>query len=210
MKRGFLAFATLAGFFALGANAGEAAGEHGSETACTIPKKINLSVRDNTRLARLEISRSTGLAAALVAENSGERAVVASLFENGFKPIVDRYALAGKYKCRTIKLGGIGPLVVYGWFSCEIGAKDGAQTILKTSGSQRFSGQLFAAGNGLAYKGALHYGYESEVKNYGDDEKRDQVGCLSALDTRARHLVLELPMPYYESEHDVIEMVRVK
>lgn len=206
MKRVFLAFVTLAGFFALGAGAGEAAGE----TACTIPKKINLSVRDDNRLARLEISRSTGLAAALNSDNSGERAVVAALFENNFKPIVRRNGLVGRYKCRTIKLGGLGPLVIYGWFSCEIATKNGVQTILKTSGSQRFFGQLFAAGNGLAYKGALHYGYETEPKNYGDDEKRDQVGCLSALDASGRHLVLELPMPYYESEHDVIEMVRVK
>ena len=206
MKQVGLVFATLVGFFALGANAGEAA----NDTACTIPKKLDLRAGDTTRMKQLEISRSKGLAAALVSDNSGERAVVSALFTNGFKPIVDRYALIGKYQCRTIKLGGIGPLVVYGWFSCEINVEENALTIVKTTGSQRFFGLLFAAGNGLAYRGALHYGYESEFKYYGDDEKRNQVGCLSALDADAMHLVLELPEPYYESQHDVIEMVRLE
>jgi len=207
MKRArLLVFIGFVGFFALGANAGEAA----SETACTISKKIDLSTRDNIRLARLEISRSIGLAAALGSQNAGERAVLSELFTNDFIPIKDRAALIGTYQCRTIKMGGLLPLTVYGWFACEINVEEGALTISKTSGSQRFFGLLFAAGNGLAYRGALHYGYETEFKYYGDDEKRDQVGCLSALDARGQHLVLELPMPYYESEHDVIEMVRVR
>ncbi len=207
MKRVGFAFVTLVGFFALGANAGEAA----RETACEIPKRMDLSVRDVTRLARLEISRSQGLAAALVAENSGERAVVSALFADDFTPIKDSGALIGGYKCRTIKMGGILPLTVYGWFACEINVEEGTLTIAKTSGSQRFFGLLFAAGNGLAYRGALHYGYETGLKfpYYGDDEERDQVGCLSALDSGATRLVLELPMPYYESVHDVIEMVRI-
>ncbi|VAW22576.1 hypothetical protein MNBD_ALPHA12-475 [hydrothermal vent metagenome] len=206
MKRGGLIYATFVGFFALGVSAGDAA----NDTACEIPKKLDLNVRDNARLSHLEISRSLGLAAALEAENSASRSDVSSLFKNGFKPIINPVGLAGRYQCRTIKMGGLGPLVVYGWFSCEIGIKDRQLTILKSSGSQRFSGDLFAAGNGLAYRGALHYGYESEPKYYGEDEQRDQVGCLSALDANARHLVLELPEPYYESEHDVIEMVRIK
>ncbi len=205
MKRSGLAFVTFLGFFVVGASAGGAVGE----TACTIPKKMDVSARDTGRLARLEISRSKGLAAALVAENSGERAVVSELFANDFAPIKDGDALIGGYKCRTIKMGGILPLTVYGWFACEINVEEGTLTIAKTSGSQRFFGLLFAAGNGLAYRGALHYGYETGFKYYGDDEKRDQVGCLSALDARGQHLVLELPEPYYESEHDVIEMVRV-
>ena len=133
MKRFGLVFAVLAGFFALGANAGERV----SETACKIPKKMDLSARDITRLARLEISRSKGLAAALVSKNYAERTVVSDLFAKGFKPIINPDTLTGKYQCRTIKMGGIGPLVVYGWFSCEIGLKDRQLTILKSSGSQR-------------------------------------------------------------------------
>ena len=77
----------------------------------------------------------------------------------------------------------------------------------KTSGSQRFFGLLSQAGNGLTYRGALSYGYETELMSYGDDEERNQVGCLSQIADEAGHLVLELPEPIFESAHDVIELM---
>src|ERR1700691_764051 len=34
-------------------------------------------------------------------------------------------ALAGRWRCRTIKLGGMTPSVVYSWFSCRIADRGG-------------------------------------------------------------------------------------
>ncbi len=80
--------------------------------------------------------------------------------------------------------------------------------IRKTSGSQRFLGFLSEAGDSLAYRGALSYGYEEQMKLYGQDNERNQVGCLSAVDPDMNHFVLELPEPVFESFHDVIELKR--
>ena len=111
---------------------------------------------------------------------------------------------AGDYRCRTIKMGGGVPLTVYGFFACEVDeAADGYQAILKTSGSQRFSGTLTPSAGGLFYLGALNYADEDPIA-YGVNAERDQVGCLYR---SGDSYVLELPSPQFESVHDVIELV---
>lgn len=181
---------------------------YAGEQTCTVSKRFNVSIEDQGRMSRLETSRSLGLAAALVNNSGADRAVISELFINGFAPINSMDALIGAYQCRTIKLGGISPAIIYGWFSCEIFPEEAALVIRKTSGSQRFLGFFSEAGNGLAYKGALSYGYEDQMKLYGQDNERNQVGCLSAVSPDMNHLVLELPEPVFESFHDVIELKR--
>lgn len=180
----------------------------GSSGACGLPEGVKFSARDIVRLEGLETSRSIGLAQALRSESAAERELIASLFEKGFEPIGSPAETIGKYQCRTIKLGGLGPAVVYDWFSCEINPEDAALTIFKSTGSQRFFGLLYPAGTGLTYRGAGHYGYETEVNFYGDEADRDQVGCLSKIAGEPGHLVLELPQPVFESAHNVIELKR--
>ncbi len=89
---------------------------YAGEQTCTISKRFNISPEDQGRMSLLETSRSRGLAAALVNDNGADRAVISGLFSNGFAPISDTGALIGDYQCRTIKLGGISPAIVYGWF----------------------------------------------------------------------------------------------
>ncbi len=180
----------------------------GSNEACGLPEGVKFTTRDIARLEGLEVSRSIGLAQALRAESAADRELIASLFEKGFEPIGSAAEIIGKYQCRTIKLGGLGPAVVYGWFSCEINPEDAALTIFKSTGSQRFFGLLYPAGTGLTYRGAGHYGYETEFNFYGDEADRDQVGCLSKIAGEPGHLVLELPEPVFESAHNVIELKR--
>ncbi len=182
----------------------------GGESPCEIPEGVKLTQRDSGRLGGLEISRTLGLAAALRTLDANSREIIASLFEKGFDPIVRPEELIGDYQCRTIKLGGLGPSIIYDWFSCEIFPEEAALLLTKTSGSQRFFGRLFTAGAGLAYRGASHYGYENEIRFYGDEADRDQVGCLSNIAGERGHLILELPEPVFESQHDVIELVRLK
>lgn len=178
----------------------------GSNETCGLPEGIKFTARDIARLERLETSRSIGLAQAMRSESFADRELIASLFEKGFEPIGSPADVIGKYQCRTIKLGGLGPAVVYGWFGCEINPEDAALTIYKSTGSQRFFGLLYPAGTGLTYRGAGHYGYETEFRFYGDEADRDQVGCLSKIAGEPGHLVLELPEPVFESAHNVIEL----
>lgn len=183
-------------------------GAEAKEGACGVPSNYGLEAEDITRMARLQTTRFMGLAAALKLDNSAERQTISALFSGGFSPITSAERVIGKYQCRTIKLGGNLPAIVYGWFDCDVFPEEAALVIRKTSGSQRFFGLLAPAANGLAYKGALHYGYEDISKFYGQDSERNQVGCFSAIDESMNHFVLELPAPKFESVHDVIEFKR--
>jgi hypothetical protein len=147
---------------------------------------------------------------------AGDLAAIRSVLD---APAVDASAsaIAGVWRCRTIKLGGITPDVIYTWFRCRISLRQGAPFFEKLSGSQRTSGWLYPQGGGFVYLGA------SYVTAYGPPEKPphysgtgaavgaaatpdDQIGLLSLLaDGRAR---LELPYPRLESTFDVIELKR--
>jgi hypothetical protein len=173
---------------------------------CPLPEVLELNGDDISRLENLGTSRIIGLGSAMRSEYAADRAVVAELFEPGIAP-VDPELLAGDYRCRTIKMGGILPLVVYQWFRCEIRETEEGWTIDKVTGSQNFSGILIPGeGTGVVYRGASTYGYEDASRAYGDDPEHDQVGCLSAVTKGNRHFMLELPFPRLESYHDVIEL----
>lgn len=168
-------------------------------------EKLELTEADASRLDNMFISRTRGLAAAITGENAPERAIVSELFESGLAPVTEEL-LPGQYECRTIKMGGISQLIVYDWFRCEINAEDAVFTIRKVTGSQNFFGILRPYGGVYTYQGASTYGYEDQVLFYGDNEERNQVGCLSAVTKDNKHFLLELPSPLLESYHDVIEL----
>lgn len=179
-----------------------------SEVACTIPEGFKFQSSDILRMERLETTRTMGLAAALQLKNEADRETISDLFANEFSRIENPEALIGDYACRTIKLGGNLPAIVYGWFDCEIFPEDASLVIRKTTGSQRFLGLLKQGGNGVAYRGALSYGYEPVMTLYGQDTQRNQVGCISAIGSDLSQLILELPQPVFESVHNVIELKR--
>lgn len=168
---------------------------------------LDFSVDDIERLDHLSTSRENGLVGALRAESLADRTLVADLFSQSPKNVKPEQ-LVGAYQCRTIKLGGLLPLNVYGWFKCEITNNDNGLTLTKTSGSQNFSGTLTASENAFTYRGAQVYSYEEQGRAYGDDPERNQAGCLSVLDIARGHLILELPEPRVESDHNVIEFLR--
>lgn len=171
---------------------------------CMAPQGT-LSERDASRLSGLEWSRLRGLAAALTEPDGEARQAVAGLYANGLAPADD--LPEGDYHCRTIKLGGISPLVVYQVFDCTIkAAKDGGYAIVKETGSQRFTGELTPSGDGYFYRGALNYADEGPVAYDGGSE-RDQVGCLYKVSPDGDSYILELPSPLLESFHDVIVLL---
>ena len=169
--------------------------------ACEAPADAEISEPDRQRLAGLETSRQRGLGAALLAGSPADRQALSALFAAGqapADPLPD-----GDYRCRVLKLGGLLPLTVYGYFDCTVSA--GA--IEKLTGSQRFSGTLTPASDGgFLYAGALHYGDEAPIA-YGADAERDQVGCLYRVGGDGERYRLELPSPHFESVHDIVELV---
>lgn len=180
-----------------------AAGTGNASAACTIPDGFDLTTEDRGRIRALEEARLQGLSEAEQTEAVADWEVVYALFDAEFLA-PDPAAIAGDYQCRTIKLGGISPVVVYSWFRCRISPEEQAFVVEKVTGSQNFTGLLVPAGGGYLYRGAGHYSDESP-RPYGADPERNQVGCLSSVPDGEQHFVLELPRPKFESVHDVIE-----
>ncbi|UYN98751.1 MAG: DUF4893 domain-containing protein [Devosia sp.] len=183
--------------------AGLLASQPVSAIACQPPETAEISAPDSARMSDFLVSRSRGLSAALLSPAEIDRRAVSTLFSNGdgaIEAIPD-----GAYRCRTIKMGGILPLTVYGFFACSV--SEGGTRIDKTTGSQRFSGTLYPLEGAVFYRGALHYGNEGPMA-YNADAERNQVGCIyRAPGDEITSYRLELPAPLFESVHDVIELV---
>ncbi len=171
--------------------------------------------RDVDRLSHLSEARQKGLEEAASGKPS-DVAAIRSILQAGTVSASGR--ITGTWRCRTIKLGGLTPEIVYSWFRCRISDRGGRLFFEKLNGSQRTSGYLYPEGDGYVYLGAQYVG-----AGYGPMEKRpsysgnsasagagetpdDQIGMLSlTYDGRAR---LELPYPVQESTFDVIELKR--
>lgn len=178
------------------------------------------SPADAQRLSQLAESRAKGMLEAANAGASDYKAV-RSIVEAG--PVsASASQLVGTWKCRTMKLGGLTPAIVYSWFTCRISEQGGVLHFEKTGGSQRTVGTLYPDG-GSPNSGSFVYLGASYVRYNGVNEKPprysgknptlgagetpdDQIARLTALaDGRLR---LEFPYPVQESVFDVIELKR--
>ena len=163
-----------------------------------------LSEADFGRLERIEASRAKGLTAVTAMKTAEDKDYVVDLV-GGAMGTPDPKDLPGDYQCRTIKLGGqYGPLTVYGWFKCRISSDF---VLTKLTGSQNFTGVLNPVDDGMLFVGASNYDYEAS-RAYGEVAEHDLVGCLRQMPREPGHLILELPEPLLESDHDVIELRR--
>ncbi len=171
--------------------------------------------RDVERFGHLAEARAKGLDEASRG-NPSDYTAIRSILQAGAAATTEQ-RLIGTWRCRSLKLGGMAPSLVYGWFKCRISQQGRMLHFEKLSGTQRTSGTLYPDANGLVYLGA------SYVTAYGPAEKKpaysgggastgadatpdDQIGLLSLTqDGRAR---LELPYPVQESTFDVIELKR--
>ena len=158
---------------------------------------------DDERLVNLPETRAAALEEAAKAP---DLPAVAALADAPTTP-GDLDAILGDWRCRTIKIGGLLPLTIYSYFACTIGRDDAGFFIEKTSGSQRFTGRLYLgkAPGELIFLGAGHYSDEAP-QAYGADPERNQVRILRQL--APDQLLLKLPRPIFESNHDWIEFVR--
>ncbi len=111
------------------------------------------SKSDQDRLARLDEAKQKALAEAHAGQGSGD----ASAIDSALGPASHApsgHELLGGWRCRTIKLGGITPYVVYSWFNCRISKREGGLFFEKTSGSQHTNGFLYPGDGGMVYLGA--------------------------------------------------------
>ena len=130
--------------------------------------------------------------------------------------------LSGDWTCRTIKIGGPAPLIVYGTFRCRIrDLEPGAWRIEKLTGSQRLVGQIalqatLANGPSPAIYTGVGYVDGGPARSYGafpaqqtpiePGQTVPQVGLLEMPDAnRARIL---MPAPLLESRFDILSLTR--
>ena len=114
--------------------------------------------------------------------------------------------MMGKWQCRTIKVGGIGDLVIYDWFRCRVTDDGSGWRLEKTSGSQRTAGTFYTDDDRrLIYLGSLFIAGDP-ITPYGSGPKTDQVGYAFRIGPAAWRI--EMPAPYYESTLDILEFRR--
>lgn len=160
---------------------------------------------DKTRMKQYEATRKTALREA---RSGGDQTDVATLDALLAKPNLafSGYDLTGGWQCRTMKAGGALPLVVYGWFKCQVSDDGSGWFLEKTSGSQRMTGGFYDDGDKrLIYLGSFHVSGDP-VQPYGAGPQTDQVGYAFRSGPEAWRI--ELPAPYYESKLDIIEFKR--
>lgn len=164
-----------------------------------------LTAADKARLEGYEDIRQEAVA---TAKKDGAAEDVATLDAILARPKVtfSNADLTGDWRCRTIKLGGPAPLVVYSWFACKVTDDGSGWRLEKLTGSQRTQGRFYDDGETRAiYLGSLSFN-DDPARPYGAGPETDQVGyAFRSADDRWR---IELPSPYYESKLDILEFRR--
>jgi hypothetical protein len=165
-----------------------------------------MTAADKARLAGYAATRTEAIAEARSGGSPADIAVLYALLAKPHVSFRDGFDPTGKWKCRTIKLGGALPLTIYDWFDCRISDDGSGWYLLKTTGSQRTSGRFYDDGDTrLVYLGALHYSRDKPI-DYGKDAERDQVAYVFR--TGPKELLMEFPAPKFESKLDILELKR--
>lgn len=168
---------------------------------------------DQQRLARIDESRSKAMSEAQGGASASDVSTIHAVMDARGEP-ASVSSLPGNYRCRTIKLGGITPDVIYSWFRCRISMKSGGPYLEKLSGSQYTNGYLYPKGDGrFVYLGASSVIGEPRHAYSGDGATvgapvtpDDQIGLLTKIGPG--HFRLEMPFPLQESVMDVLELRR--
>lgn len=165
-----------------------------------------LTQADKDRLAAFEANKAGALKEARAHGAAADIKILDAALAGKPMTLGGSFDATGKWRCRTMKLGGGLPLVVYPRFRCEITDDGSGWFLKKLTGSQRTQGRLYTEGDTrLVYVGAGSVN-EDPLRNYGDDANENQVAIVERLaDNR---LVLQFPDPYYESDFDIMVLER--
>jgi len=164
---------------------------------------------DQERLMQLDESRVKGLSEA--ASGSDMAAIHEAL--DPAPAAMSGDALVGDWRCRTMKLGGMAPSVIYAWFKCRISNRGGGLFLEKLTGTQRMGGYLYPDAKGFVYLGATSamneppHAYPGNGASAGAKATPDdQIGLLTA--SGANEARVEFPYPVQESTFDILELRR--
>lgn len=157
---------------------------------------------DKERLAHFDEVKAAALTEARAKGDAADVAVLDAALAGTPLPIEGDFDPTGTWRCRTLKLGNLLPLVVYPNFKCVI-SDDGAGWVLKkVSGSQRTQGRFYTdSATRLIYLGAGTVN-DDPPRKYGDEVKENQVAYVERLGKK--RLVLQFPQPVYESNFDLL------
>jgi hypothetical protein len=165
---------------------------------------------DADRLARLDEARAKGLSEAQSGRDIG---LIHAVLDAEARPASAR-ALEGDWRCRTIRLGGMSPDIVYSWFHCRIGRRGEDLYFAKLDGTQKLQGALYPHESGgfvllgaLSAKGEPPHRYSGNGPSAGAAATPDDaVGLLQS--TGRGSARIEFPYPVQESTFDIIELKR--
>ncbi|WP_295813601.1 DUF4893 domain-containing protein [uncultured Nitratireductor sp.] len=166
---------------------------------------LDITYRDAARLDAYERMRTEAFEQA---ESGGTEADIALLDEIDERPKMTfgDFDLSGQWQCRTIKLGGPAPLVVYDWFECSVSDDGSGWFLEKRTGSQRTQGRFFTDSDSrLIYLGS-YFVNGDEAPRYGAGRESDQVGYVFR--DRDDGWRVEFPAPQRESVLDILEFQR--
>ena len=123
-------------------------------------------------------------------------------------------SLAGHWSCRTIKLGGSIPLIVYAPFKCEITPDGAAFNFVKSTGSQRGIGQITLKDGTIIYLGVGHVADADPMlysdlppEDFGNGIYQPQVGIVEQ--TSLNMVRIMFPAPVNEGLFDLLYLTRV-
>lgn len=161
---------------------------------------------DGRRLDAWEATRASALNEARAGGDKAELKILEEVLKGEALSVREGFDPRGDWRCRTIKVGGLLPLVVYGWFRCRITDDSSGWRLEKLTGSQRLTGRFFDESEArMIFVGAGHYDYE-KPRAYGDNPERYQVAY--AFRPGKNRLRLEFPLPRHESKLDILDMRR--
>lgn len=169
--------------------------------------RFGLTDFDVKRLREQPATLNMALDEAKTHDNTKELRTLQALMAATPLPIADARDLAGKWRCRMMKVGGsLLPLVIYGFFECRIDGSGREAKFEKVTGSQRSAGDLIRQDDSTFVFRGVGYTDYTPRKPYGDGPDSDEVGLVRRLGPN--RLRIEFPAPQRESRYNVMELVR--
>jgi hypothetical protein len=163
---------------------------------------------DRGRIDRLEATRAKALERADFADAATVK-VIKDVVGAQALPI-DRKALPGNWRCRSLKLGGeLGPASVNSFFTCRIRMMTGNALVFeKITGSIRRSAKLAEIdSHRMLYYGA-YFAERDKPQSYGAGKPYDEIGMLTQIARNRLRIELPEPYAYAEALHEVIELAK--
>lgn len=172
-----------------------------------------MRTQERQRLDQFHASAGRAVLQAMSGGNLGDIDLLQEALSGSPLPALGT-SLAGHWSCRTIKLGGSIPLIVYAPFKCEITPDGAAFNFVKSTGSQRGIGQITLKDGTIIYLGVGHVADADPMlysdlppEDFGNEIYQPQVGIVEQ--TSLNMVRIMFPAPVNEGLFDLLYLTRV-